>query len=209
MLASGEGSTTWFTSDLHLGHPLVSGIRGFGEDEAGVARHDDTLLSNLRESLQEGGPPVDPRRYLQRLGATRRGGARQDPGGAACGRYAAGLPTPGERQPRLNPPAAHARLPAPAPLPGSLRLRAIDAKPPLGGAHCVAQPLPAPRPGPHPRWFPPRRAAPGCALDAARSPPLADPITGVGQVDVGVDPWGFKPVVKEELMETLMASGRA
>ena len=34
------------------------------------------------------------------------------------------------------------------------------------------------------------------------------PITGAGQVDVGVDPWGLKPVVKEELMETLMASGR-
>lgn len=33
-------SGIWFTADLHLGHKLVAGLRGFGED---TDAHDDTL----------------------------------------------------------------------------------------------------------------------------------------------------------------------
>src|SRR5699024_3445422 len=72
-------------------------------------------------------------------------------------------------------PSAAPRPPAPpAPLLGGLRPRAVDANPPLGRPHGGAQPLPASRPGPYPGWFPPRRTAPGCALDASRPPSLAE-----------------------------------
>lgn len=36
-------STIWYTSDLHLGHRLVAGLRGFGED---TAAHDKALANN-------------------------------------------------------------------------------------------------------------------------------------------------------------------
>jgi len=35
--------TVWFTSDLHFGHRLVAGLRGFGED---VDAHDAALVKN-------------------------------------------------------------------------------------------------------------------------------------------------------------------
>ena len=35
----------WTVSDLHLGHRLVSELRGF----ALIERHDEVILSNLRE----------------------------------------------------------------------------------------------------------------------------------------------------------------
>lgn len=43
-------ATTWFTSDLHLGHPYVSELRGFG----GVDEHDELILSNLVLAVQPG-----------------------------------------------------------------------------------------------------------------------------------------------------------
>lgn len=42
--------TDWFTADPHLGHPLPSGIRGFGSTDD----HDATLLDNLRSLLHPG-----------------------------------------------------------------------------------------------------------------------------------------------------------
>lgn len=42
--------TTWFTSDLHLGHRFVSGLRGFDD----VDRHDETVLANLRDNIGAG-----------------------------------------------------------------------------------------------------------------------------------------------------------
>ncbi|MBC2681122.1 phosphoprotein phosphatase [Corynebacterium sp. 4HC-13] len=43
-------STTWFTSDLHLGHPFVAKLRGFDD----VEEHDRTLLGNMLDVLEEG-----------------------------------------------------------------------------------------------------------------------------------------------------------
>ncbi|MGD7002115.1 metallophosphoesterase [Corynebacterium halotolerans] len=42
--------SVWFTSDLHLGHRLVAGLRGF----SGTARHDETVLENLAAALRPG-----------------------------------------------------------------------------------------------------------------------------------------------------------
>ena len=41
---------TWFTSDLHLGHRLVAGKRGFGED---TDAHDAALAANWRACVGE------------------------------------------------------------------------------------------------------------------------------------------------------------
>lgn len=43
-------STTWFTSDLHLGHPFVANLRGFDD----VEEHDQRILNNLRATLSDG-----------------------------------------------------------------------------------------------------------------------------------------------------------
>ncbi|MDN6439401.1 MAG: metallophosphoesterase family protein [Corynebacterium nuruki] len=40
----------WYTSDLHLGHRLVSGLRGFEDTD----EHDRAILGNLREALRPG-----------------------------------------------------------------------------------------------------------------------------------------------------------
>lgn len=48
---------TWFTSDLHLGHPFVAELRGYGtsgEIDADVERHDATILNNLTSALAPG-----------------------------------------------------------------------------------------------------------------------------------------------------------
>ena len=48
---------TWFTSDLHLGHPFVAELRGYGnsgEIDADVERHDETILNNLTSALAPG-----------------------------------------------------------------------------------------------------------------------------------------------------------
>lgn len=42
--------TTWFTSDLHLGHPFVAELRGFDD----VEEHDRVILNNLRDSVRPG-----------------------------------------------------------------------------------------------------------------------------------------------------------
>ena len=42
--------TTWFTSDLHLGHPFVAELRGFAD----VERHDRVILDNLMSCLRPG-----------------------------------------------------------------------------------------------------------------------------------------------------------
>lgn len=42
--------TTWFTSDLHLGHRFVAGLRGFRN----VDEHDEAVLTNLREAVKSG-----------------------------------------------------------------------------------------------------------------------------------------------------------
>lgn len=67
--------TTWFTSDLHLGHRFVAGTRGFPD----TATHDETVLRNLREAVEPGdrlwvlgdlsvGGGADERRALELLG---------------------------------------------------------------------------------------------------------------------------------------------
>ncbi|KGM19083.1 metallophosphoesterase [Corynebacterium auriscanis] len=43
-------STTWFTSDLHLGHPFVANLRGYDN----VGEHDQRILDNLRATLGAG-----------------------------------------------------------------------------------------------------------------------------------------------------------
>ena len=40
----------WFTSDLHLGHRFVAGLRGFDDP----AEHDRVILANLRAALRPG-----------------------------------------------------------------------------------------------------------------------------------------------------------
>lgn len=61
----------WFTSDLHLGHRLVSNLRGFSDTDD----HDRVILGNLAESLRPGdvvwvlgdiscGPRVDEDRAI-------------------------------------------------------------------------------------------------------------------------------------------------
>src|SRR5690606_29340799 len=44
----GDVSGIWFTADLHLGHKLLAGLRGFGEDtaahDAEIARRWDFLV---------------------------------------------------------------------------------------------------------------------------------------------------------------------
>ena len=47
-------SRTWFTSDLHLGHPFVAELRGYGSGENDVDRHDATILNNLTDALNPG-----------------------------------------------------------------------------------------------------------------------------------------------------------
>lgn len=42
--------TTWFTSDLHLGHPFVAELRGFAD----VEEHDRVILNNLRANVRAG-----------------------------------------------------------------------------------------------------------------------------------------------------------
>jgi len=42
--------TTWFTSDPHYGHRLVTRMRGFGDD---VAAHDDAIAGAWRERVQD------------------------------------------------------------------------------------------------------------------------------------------------------------
>lgn len=42
-------STIYFTSDLHLGHRLVAGHRGFGED---IAAHDSAICDNWIETVK-------------------------------------------------------------------------------------------------------------------------------------------------------------
>lgn len=41
---------TWYTSDLHLGHPFVAGLRGFND----VEEHDRVILHNLSQALSPG-----------------------------------------------------------------------------------------------------------------------------------------------------------
>lgn len=43
-------SSTWFTSDLHLGHRLVAGLRGFGED---TDAHDEVIIRNWQNMVHE------------------------------------------------------------------------------------------------------------------------------------------------------------
>lgn len=43
-------TTTWFSADLHLGHKLVSGLRGFGTTD----EHDHAVLGNLSHRLARG-----------------------------------------------------------------------------------------------------------------------------------------------------------
>lgn len=42
--------TVWFTSDLHLGHRFVAGLRGFAD----VEHHDARVLANLGAHIQPG-----------------------------------------------------------------------------------------------------------------------------------------------------------
>lgn len=41
-------SKTWFTSDLHLGHRFVAGLRGYDD----VANHDTAIANNWRKRVQ-------------------------------------------------------------------------------------------------------------------------------------------------------------
>jgi calcineurin-like phosphoesterase family protein len=41
--------TTWFTADLHLGHELVSRLRGFRT----ITQHDRTLIRNYNELVKD------------------------------------------------------------------------------------------------------------------------------------------------------------
>ena len=45
---------TWFTSDLHLGHPFVAELRGYDRGDADVERHDAAILGNLTAALSPG-----------------------------------------------------------------------------------------------------------------------------------------------------------
>lgn len=209
MLTGGEGSTTWFTSDLHLGHPLVSGIRGFGEDEAGVARHDETLLGNLSDTLKE-------EDHLWILGDISSGWEPQEE--AALDKIQAALK--GDDMPRVYLHLVSGNHDSTHPLHTHAYLRQRRFLEVFDSVQSMQNLLweghtvwlnHFPRPGQDhipggSRHDELRLDVPWMLHGHLHSP---TPITGVGQVDVGVDPWGFKPVVKEELMETLMASGRA
>lgn len=62
----------WFTSDLHLGHRFVAGLRGFDDPD----EHDEVILGNLRDALRPGDvlwclgdlAVSSPRRALDLLG---------------------------------------------------------------------------------------------------------------------------------------------
>ena len=43
-------TTVWFTADLHLGHRLVSGLRGFDS----TAEHDNAILGGIDDALSPG-----------------------------------------------------------------------------------------------------------------------------------------------------------
>ncbi|WJY92865.1 Calcineurin-like phosphoesterase [Corynebacterium faecale] len=43
-------TTTWFISDLHLGHKFLSDLRGFST----TGEHDETILANLAEAVRPG-----------------------------------------------------------------------------------------------------------------------------------------------------------
>lgn len=198
--------TTWFTSDLHLGHPLVSGVRGFGEHEAGVARHDEALLGNLRDTLGEGDT-------LWVLGDISSGWEPQEE--AALDKLQEALR--GEDMPRVYLHLVSGNHDSTHPLHTHSYLRqrrfleVFDSVQSMQHFHWEGHSVwlnHFPRPG--------HDHIPGGSRhdDLRLDMPLllhghlhsAAPVTGRGQVDVGVDPWGFKPVAEQKVMEVLMSS---
>lgn len=193
--------TTWFTSDLHLGHPLVSGVRGFGEHEAGVARHDEALLGNLRDTLGEGDT-------LWVLGDISSGWEPQEE--AALDKLQEALR--GEDMPRVYLHLVSGNHDSTHPLHTHSYLRqrrfleVFDSVQSMQHFHWEGHSVwlnHFPRPG--------HDHIPGGSRhdDLRLDMPLllhghlhsAAPVTGRGQVDVGVDPWGFKPVAEQKVME--------
>lgn len=206
MTSTNRKPTTWFTSDLHLGHPLVSEIRGFGKTEADVARHDETILENITEALHQGdtlwilgdlssGWYPQEELALEKLEANLR--AADSPGISlhlVSGNHDSTHPMFAEaflRQQRF--------------------LEVFDSVQSMQRRTWNDQDVwlsHFPRPGQD-------HISGGSRHDELRLdvPFLlhghlhsSEPITGPGQIDVGLDPWDLHPIAEEEAMEMLFST---
>lgn len=203
MTSGSDDVTTWFTSDLHLGHPLVSDVRGFGHSDADVARHDEHILTNLMDHLTDGdtlwilgdissGWRPQEEAALQLLDATLRGPDAPE-------LY---IHLVSGNHDSTHPIFADAYLRQRRFLEIFDSVQSMQMRP--WGDHEVWMSH-FPRPGQD-------HIPGGSRHDELRLVvPLLlhghlhseKPVTGPGQVDVGQDPWGFKPVAEEEVMDVL------
>lgn len=193
--------TTWYTSDLHLGHPFVAGLRGFEDVEA----HDRLILNNLTSALtanlQHGdtlwlmgdissGWGPQERRALELLDTTL--APLRDQGLSAhliAGNHDSCHPL------FTDSAAAQSRF-----------LKVFDSVQPFQYKQWNDQDVwlcHFPRPGfdheaMHSRHDPLRLDVPHLLHGHLHS---ATPVTAPGQVDIGVDAWDLAPVEESQVME--------
>lgn len=198
-------TTTWFTSDLHIGHPFVAKLRGFDD----VEEHDRTVLGNLLSAVNEGD-------VLWFLGDLSSGWGPQEE--RALDLFDATLKP--LREDTENPLIVHLisgnhdtchPLHAEAPERQQRFLEVFDTVQAEQVMHWQGEEVwlsHFPRPGQDHEGMSSRH-------DELRlNVPLlvhghlhsAAPVTGPGQVDVGVDAWELSPVKQATLEETLFSS---
>lgn len=198
-------STTWFTSDLHLGHPFVANLRGFAD----VQDHDQRILHNLKTTINPGdtlwvlgdcssgwGPQEE--RALRLLGeafAEVRSKQNAD--------FAAHLISG-------NHDSCHPMYTDSADAQKKF-LRVFDSVQPFQYYEFDGQPAwlcHFPRPGFDHEGMDSRHDELRLNVGQLIHGHLHSnsPITGRGQVDVGVDAWGLRPVNEEDLRSALLRS---
>lgn len=204
-------ATTWFTSDLHLGHPFIAELRGFAE----VEEHDRVILDNLAKSLNSGDElwvlgdissgwePQEERalNQLAELFAQFRGGADPLRAYLISGNHDSSHPLHEwayTRQPRFlevfdavqERQVMHWQDPQ-----GEDREVWLSHFPRPGYEHA----------GMESRFDELRLNVPYLLHGHLHS---SAPVTAPGQVDMGVEAWGLAPVEQAEVMATLWESTR-